>query len=92
MSNDNLKYFSKSVAETLTDKQKNVISQYESASKLRGVMRWKERMARHNITSVQIAQDVEVSHTRISEYINFKRQPKQEKFDKIERAIYNRGG
>lgn len=91
MNKKNLKYFAKSVADTLTEKQKSVIAQYESVSKLRAVMRWKERMARHNITSVQIANDVGVAHTRISEYINFKRQPKEEKYLAIESAIYKRG-
>jgi transcriptional regulator with XRE-family HTH domain len=91
VSKKNLKYFAKSVAETLTDKQKNVIEQYESVSKLRAVMRWKERMTRHNITSRQIAKDVGIAHTRISEYINFKRQPKEEKYLIIESAIYKRG-
>lgn len=91
MRKGNLKYFVKSVSNTLTDKQKSVIEQYESVSKLRAVMRWKERMTRHNITSRQIADDVGVAHTRISEYINFKRQPKEEKYLAIESAIYKRG-
>jgi transcriptional regulator with XRE-family HTH domain len=91
VSKKNLKYFTKSIAETLDDRQKKVIAQYESASKLRAVMRWKERMTRANLTSRQIALDVGIAHTRISEYINFKVQPKEEKYLEIESAIYNRG-
>lgn len=91
MSEKNLKYFAKPVAETLTDKQKSVIEQYDNVSKLRAVMRWRERMIRHGITNFDIADDVGVSHSRISEYINFKRQPKEEKYLAIESAIYKRG-
>lgn len=91
MSDKNLKYFTKSISETLSDRQKNVIKQYQDVTKLRAVMRWRERMIRNNVTSVQIASDVGIAHTRLSEYVNFKHQPKEDIFLAIESAIYKRG-
>lgn len=88
---ENIDYFNASIASKLTDHQKKIISQYKTKTKLLGVMRWRERMVRHGITNVDIAKDVNVANTRISEYVNFKKQPSERKYLAIESAIYKRG-
>ena len=87
----NIKFFSKSLADTLTDKQKRVVEQYESVSKLRAVMRWRERLVRSKVTNQSLADLLGMPAPRLSEYINFKRQPQEEKFLSIESAIYKLG-
>jgi len=91
VSKKNIDYFPAGIAKKLSSKQMRVIGQYETVTKLRAVMRWKERMARHGISNIQIARDVGVATPRISEYLNFQRQPHESKFRKIESAIYKRG-
>lgn len=90
MENKHLDFFNKNFQNTLTEKQKRVIKQYDTVTKLRAVMRWKERMSKVNLSGMQLADDVKISYTRISEYLNFKKQPKDDRFFAIESAIYNR--
>lgn len=87
----NLKLFTESFIIILNDKQKRVICQYIDKKKLKTVMKWKERLKKRKITISQISEDVGIKVTRLSEYINFKRQPHDKKFEIIEKAINKRG-
>ena len=87
----NIELLSDNTRIKLTAQQKTVIAGFESGVKFRAVLKWRERMARGSITGRQIAKDVGLPYTRISEYLNFKKEPNEKRFLAIEKAIYNRG-
>ena len=72
-------------------KKELCILKYSSPVKLKAVVRWKERMARHGITTKRLSEQVELPDTRISEYLNFTKEPNEATFQTIELALYEMG-
>mgnify|MGYP000036928237 CR=1 FL=1 len=72
-------------------KKELCILKYSSPVKLKAVVRWKERMARHGITTKRLAMHIGLPDTRISEYLNFTKEPKEGIFQDIELALYEMG-
>lgn len=81
----------KLLRDNLTPQQERVVLNYESAVKLKAVVRWKERMVRGGVTLPQLAQAAGKPKSRLSEYMNFKHEPRDESFRIIEKALYNFG-
>ena len=67
------------------------VLKYSSFVKLKAVIRWKERMARQGIATQSLAESIGVPPTRISEYLNFTKEPIEDIFQSIEEKLYNLG-
>lgn len=87
-----LKMIPERILERLDHKQKRVILNYQSTDKLNAVLRWPQRMAKARITSIEISKRMDNSPPRISEWINFKREPEEENYLKVEEIIFALGG
>lgn len=87
-----LKLIPDRIVEGLNHKQKRVILNYQSDDKLNAVIRWPQRMAKARITAVEIANRMGTQPPRISEWINFKREPGEENYLEVESIIFNLGG
>lgn len=75
----------------LEDKKERCILSYSSPVKLKAVIRWKERMARHGITTARIADYLDLPPPRISEWLNFTYEPTEDNFQRVEDALYKMG-
>ncbi|MDX9690517.1 MAG: hypothetical protein RBT70_08695 [Alphaproteobacteria bacterium] len=67
------------------------ITNYTTPTKLKAVIRWRERMARGGITTSQLAEYVGKSPTRLSEWLYFTHEPREQAFNEIEAALYEMG-
>ena len=76
---------------TTENKKLLCVLKYSSFVKLKAVIRWKERMARQGITTQRLANEISVPSSRISEYLNFTKEPIEDTFQNIESAIYKLG-
>jgi len=76
---------------TIQQQKKRTIAAYSSPVKLKAVVRWKERMARAGISTVALAKVVKEPAPRISEWLNFTWEPDEDRFHKIEKALYKLG-
>ena len=72
-------------------RQERIVLNYSSPVKLNAVARWKERMAKRNIKAKDLAQKIDKPAPRISEWVNFKKEPSEENFNLVEAALYDLG-
>lgn len=75
----------------LTEKQKRVVLLYTTEIKLKGVLRWKQRMARAGVSGVDLAEKIGKPATRISEWVQLKKEPTEENYYSVEDALYSLG-
>lgn len=75
----------------MEEKKMRCILSYSSTIKLRSVVRWRERMAKHGITSSVMAARMGVARSKVSEWINFTHEPTDKTFDKFEEILYKLG-
>ena len=80
------------MAKKLTSQQREVLEGYSTKAKRASVIRWRQRMAKAGIKGLQIAEETGEYLPRISEWIHFKKEPSQDKFEAVEAAIYKLGG
>lgn len=73
------------------DAKKKTIENYSSPVKLKSVIRWRERMARGGIDTKTLADAIGVKTTRMSEWLNFTHEPREDKFNAVEAALYEMG-
>lgn len=96
MSKELLKKRTASIPARLVEKmnhlQKQVIIEYSSETKLKAVIRWRQRMAKAGIMVRDISKEIEKPESRVSEWLNFKKEPNEEMFLNIEKVIYKMGG
>jgi len=70
------------------EKRLRVIEAYASDTKLRAVLRWRQRLVARDITVEELAYKVKRQVPRISEYMYFVREPSEQAFLAIDAAIY----
>lgn len=75
----------------LKGKQERIVLNYSSPVKLKAVARWKERMAKKNIKAKDLAERIGKHAPRISEWVNFKKEPSEDSFNLVEAALYDLG-
>lgn len=72
----------------MTDEQRKIGIEYSSKTKLNAVMRWRVRMAVLGIKSGELAKEFGKPTSRISEWLNFRKEPNEDDFLKIESILY----
>ena len=72
-------------------KKERTVRGYESPVKLKAVVRWRERMARCNISVKKLGDTLQMEPIRISEWLNFTHEPTEKNFHRVENALYRLG-
>jgi len=72
-------------------KKERTVRGYETHVKLRSVIRWKERMAKCNISVKKLGETLGLEPIRISEWLNFTHEPTEKSFQNVEAALYKLG-
>ena len=75
----------------LKGKQEQIVLNYSSPVKLKAVARWKVRMAAQGISVNALAKKIKKPPSRISEWVNFRKEPTEENFNLVESALYSLG-